>query len=529
MAKSPRILMVSSEVSPWAKTGGLADVVGSLPDALARLGHTVATVVPRYRETRNAPTRRVLSGLRIPLGTVIYDVSIGELRSGDTTVYFVEQPALFDRAGLYGDSGGDFPDNHIRFAVFSKAALEISRRLFGADVIHCHDWQASLVPAYLKNPHIADPHFLGVRTLLTIHNLGYQGIFDRAAFADLALPPEYDDVNGMEFYGRINFLKAGITWADRLNTVSRKYAEEIRTPAFGFGLDGLLRKRGAVLSGILNGADYSRWNPETDSQIPAHYSTANLAGKQTCKAVLLREMGLPEAAIGSPLLGIISRFTSQKGFDLIAETARELFAGDVYLAALGNGEAQWENLFRSLQDEFPDKVAVRFGYDDALAHRIEAGADIFLMPSRYEPCGLNQMYSLRYGTPPVVRATGGLDDTIVDAPSDQATGFKFLDYNGNAFLDAIRRACALWHERKAWTAMMVRGMREDFSWIASAGSTRACMAILCAAIFCILRRSRRLYNLNEDFEKWLEQTRSTLLTPEPTRSTSPTQAGTRRF
>lgn len=464
----PRILMAASEVSPWAKTGGLADVVGSLPDALARLGHPVATVVPRYRETRNAPTRRVLSGLRIPLGTAGWDVSISELRAGDTTVYFVEQPALYDRPGLYGDRSGDFPDNHIRFAVLSKAALEISRRLFGADVIHCHDWQAALVPAYLKNPHIADPHFLGVRTLLTIHNLGYQGIFSRAAFADLGLPPEYYAVGGMEFFGRINFLKAGIVWADRLNTVSRKYAQEIQTPAFGFGLDGLLRERRAVLSGILNGADYSRWNPETDSQIPAHYSAADLSGKRTCKAVLLRELGLPQEAIGKPLLGIISRFTGQKGFDLIAEAARELFTEDVYLAALGNGETQWENLFRSLQEEFPEKIAVRFGYDDALAHRIEAGSDIFLMPSRYEPCGLNQIYSLRYGTPPVVRATGGLDDTIVDAPADRATGFKFLDYNGKAFLEAIRRACALWQDRKAWTAMLVRGMGTDFSWTASA-------------------------------------------------------------
>ncbi len=461
--------MVSPEAGPWAKTGGLADVVGALPAELARIGNTVARVLPRYRAVKAAPAKRVIPSLRIPLGRRYFDVAILELKTGETTTYFVDQPALFDRPGLYGDSRGDFPDNHIRFAVLAKAALEISRRLFGADIIHCHDWQASLVPAYLKDPRISDPHFLGVRTLLTIHNLGYQGIFDRAALDDIGLPPEYYSLSGMEFYGRINFLKAGIVWADRLNTVSRRYAEEIQTPAYGFGLDGLLRERRNVLTGILNGVDYNQWNPETDPHIPAKYSATDLSGKTTCKAALLGEMGLPGKAIDRPLLGIISRFTGQKGFDLIAEAARDLFSDDVHLVALGNGEAQWEDLFRNLQAEFPDRVAVRFGYDDALAHRIEAGADVFLMPSRYEPCGLNQIYSLRYGTVPVVRATGGLDDTIVGFPAPDATGFKFLDYNGKALLDAIRQACAEWENREAWTAMIVRGMKKDFSWTASAG------------------------------------------------------------
>ena len=283
----------------------------------------------------------------------------------------------------------------------------------------------------------------------------------------------------MEFWGKINFLKAGIVFADAMNTVSRKYAEEIQTPEYGSGLDGLLRERRSVLSGIVNGADYGRWNPETDSCISAHYSadeiaSGNLAGKQTCKRELLREMGLPEKANDRPLLGIISRFTGQKGFDLIGEAAPDLFQDalfkdDVYLAALGNGEPEWETLFRALQTEFPDRISVKFGYDDPLAHRIEAGADIFLMPSRYEPCGLNQIYSLRYGTVPVVRATGGLDDTITAFPASEATGFKFLDYNGNALLDAIRQACRVWKDKKAWTAMMVRGMRKDYSWTASAG------------------------------------------------------------
>jgi len=461
--------MVSSEASPWAKSGGLADVVGALPVALARIGHRVAVVIPRYMGALTAPARRVVSGLRIPLGDRVYDVAIRELQAGGVTWYFVEQPGLFERAGLYGDRDGDFPDNHIRFAVLSKAALEVSRRLFPADVIHCHDWQASLVPAYLKDSRIADPHFLGIRTLLTIHNLGYQGLFEKRAFRDLGLPEEFYSMDAMEFWGGINLLKAGIVFADALNTVSRKYAGEIQTPEYGFGLDGLLRNRRSVLSGILNGADYGRWNPETDPHIAAHFSAADLAGKRICKRELLQEMGFPGEAVDRPLLGIISRFTGQKGFDLIAEAAQELFRDDIHLAVLGNGEEEWESLFRGLRTKFPGRISVKIGYDDALAHRIEAGADIFLMPSRYEPCGLNQIYSLRYGTVPVVRATGGLDDTITDTPVNEATGFKFHDYNGKALLGAIRRACLLWEDRKAWTAMMLRGMRKDFSWTASAG------------------------------------------------------------
>jgi starch synthase len=478
--------MVSSEASPWAKSGGLADVLGALPQALARMGHAVATVIPGYPGTISAPAVRVIRDLRIPLGRLVYAVSIRQLESAEGTVFLVDQPELFDRPGLYGDRSTDYPDNHVRFALLSKAALEISRRLFRADIIHCHDWQTALVPAYLKDPRIVDPTWLGVRTLLTIHNLGYQGLFPRSALAEIGLPAEFDTPAGMEFWGKVNFLKAGIVFADALNTVSEKYAEEIQTPEFGFGLEGLLRMRRGVLSGIVNGADYGRWNPETDPYIAAHYSAdeiaaGDLSGKQTCKRELLREMGLAEKAIQRPLLGIVSRFTGQKGFDLIGEAAPELFQDDlfqddVYLVALGNGDEQWEDVFRKLQTEFPDRVSVKFGYDDPLAHRIEAGADIFLMPSRYEPCGLNQIYSLRYGTIPVVRATGGLDDTIigfpasgVDAPAPEATGFKFLDYNGSALLDAIRQACRTWKNQEAWTAMMARGMRKDYSWTASAG------------------------------------------------------------
>jgi len=466
--------MVSSEASPWAKSGGLADVLGALPGALARIGHSVATVIPRYLVAADAPAAQVIRSMPVALGRRVYDTSVWQLVGGDARVYFVDVPPLFGRDGLYGDSRGEFPDNHIRFAVLSKAAIEIVRRIFPADIIHCHDWQASLVPAYLKDPRAVDPSLVNIRTLLTIHNLGYQGVFGKNVLEELGLPAAYDHPAAMEFWGNISFLKGGIVFADALNTVSRKYAEEIQTPEYGFGMDGLLRDRRNVLSGIVNGVDYARWDPENDTAIPAKYTAAQIAagkasGKQTCKRELLREMGLPEAAMHRPLLGVVSRFAAQKGLELIGQAAEELFREDVYLVALGNGEWHLEEMFRWMQSRFAGRVAVRFGYDDGLAHRIEAGADIFLMPSRYEPCGLNQIYSLRYGTVPIVRATGGLDDTIVGVPARDATGFKFVDYNGYALLEATKQACRGWKETKAWTAMMARGMRKDYSWTASAG------------------------------------------------------------
>lgn len=507
--------MVSSEASPWAKSGGLADVLGALPAALAKLHHQVATVIPRYMGAMTAPATPVIRNLPIFLANRIWPVSIWELQAdpGGAQVFFVDQPELFDRPGLYGDDAGDFPDNHIRFALLSRAALEIARRLFPPDIIHCHDWQASLVSAYLRDPRTADPAMFGIRTVLTIHNLGYQGLFERRAVRDLGLPPEFDNAAGVEFWGRMNFLKAGIAFADALTTVSRTYAEEIQTPEYGFGLDGLLRERRDVLQGILNGADYSRWNPETDPAIPARYSATNLAGKQKCKRALLSEMGLPEAALKRPVIGIVSRFASQKGFDLLGEAAEAILAEDVSFAILGNGEQQLEELFLSLQARHPTRVALKLGYDDALAHRIEAGADLFLMPSLYEPCGLNQIYSLRYGTIPVVRATGGLEDTIHAAPAPNSTGFKFRDYNGEALLKAVRLACRTWKRPEEWKAMMVRGMQQDFSWAASAAEYSRLYRNV--ASFGTAEHS----NFSGRGNKWQEQTRLTL----------PTRIGTQKF
>jgi len=357
----------------------------------------------------------------------------------------------------------DYPDNHIRFAVLDRAALAVARFLFRTDVFHCHDWQSGLVPAYLRTTFASDPTFLGVKTLFTIHNLGYQGLFPKTALAEVGLDAGISGPDGMELFGRIGFIKGGIEFADALSTVSPTYAREIQTPECGMGLDGALRARANVLTGILNGVDYAEWNPETDPLIPARYSADDLGGKRTCKRQLIEEFGLPPDAMNGPLIGMVSRFTLQKGADILAEVAGEIAGEGICLVALGTGEPEYEDFFLRMASEHPGHIAVRIGFDNALAHRIEAGADLFLMPSRYEPCGLNQMYSLRYGTVPVVRATGGLDDTIEDD-----TGFKFAEYSGKALLDAVRSAARAFADQDAWRVMMRRGMAQDFSWRSSA-------------------------------------------------------------
>ena len=379
-------------------------------------------------------------------------------------VYFVDDMGLFGRDGLYGDVYGEFGDNHMRFAVLCKAALEIARRIFPTDIFHCHDWQAGLLPVYLKTQAAVDPALLGARTLMTIHNLAYRGIFNPGKMAEISLPGWLYRGDLIEFYGSISLLKAGLVFADALSTVSPNYAREIQTLEQGEGLDGLLRARHASLSGILNGVDYKVWNPEKDRFLPAHYSAKNLSGKRECKRALIAEMGLDERAMDRPLLGIVSRFADQKGFDLVRQMAWPLFWNDdVYMVVLGSGDSGYEKMFHYLERGFPGRVGLRIGFDEGLAHRIEAGSDMFLMPSKYEPCGLNQMYSLRYGTPPVVRATGGLDDTV-----DSQTGFKFADYNEYALLGQVRAACRVWEDGEPWEAMMVRGMEKNFSWAAAA-------------------------------------------------------------
>ena len=456
--------MVSSEAAPLAKTGGLADVVGALPAALRDFGDETAVVIPRYGSIDLSSARRVYENLPVWLGGVRHDTVVYQAPA-EFPLYLVDCPVLFDRTGYYGASGVDYPDNHIRFAVFARAALGVARYLFRPDIFHCHDWQAGLVPVYLRSTFAGDPTFAGVRTLFTIHNLGYQGLFPPSALVDAAIDPALFGPDGLEFYGRVSYIKGGIAFADALTTVSPTYAEEIQTPEQGFGLDGALRARAAVLTGILNGVDYREWSPDVDPQLPARYSVDDLSGKRVCKARLLQEFGLPEEAMDRPLIGIVSRFTRQKGTDILAEVAAEIVDEGFYLVALGSGEPEYEEFFRRMAADHPGSIAVRIGYHNGLSHLIEAGSDLFLMPSHYEPCGLNQMYSLRYGTVPVVRATGGLNDTI-----DEGNGFKFAEYSGAALLRAVQEAGAAYAKPDRWAAMMRRGMQQDFSWKTSAGA-----------------------------------------------------------
>jgi starch synthase len=453
---------VASEAAPFAKTGGLADVIGALPAALHTVGEQVAVLLPRYRGVAFETGRRIYDHLPVWLDGTFFDTSIYQVGEA-VPYYFLDCSPLYDREGLYGNSKGDYPDNHIRFAVLSRAALEVARRIFRPQVIHCHDWQSGLVPAYMHTAFANDPTFVGIKTLFTIHNLGYQGLFPKAALVDIGLDAKLFHPGGVEFFGRLSFMKAGIVYSDALNTVSKAYAREIQTPEYGFGLDGLLRSRSDVLTGILNGVDYTEWNPETDPYLPAHYSAEDLSGKRICKRALLREFDFDTEAADRPLIGIVSRLASQKGTDLIAAIGEDLAKEDLWLIALGSGDALYEKALLDLAEAHPTKIAVRLGFDERLAHQIEAGADIFLMPSRYEPSGLNQMYSLRYGTIPVVRATGGLDDTI-----EENTGFKFQEYSGAALLEAIRAALAEFRRPEKWSDRMVEAMSKDFSWNVSA-------------------------------------------------------------
>jgi starch synthase len=486
--------MVASEATPYVKTGGLGDVLGALPAALVERGEQVAVVLPRYRVAEIPAADRIWNALPLWVGSHYFTAAIDLVVSNGVRYYFVDCPPLFDRTGIYGDHGVDYPDNHVRFGLLNRAALEIARHIFETDVFHCHDWQAGLLAAYLRAL-AGDPTFFGVKTVLTIHNLGYQGIFPPSALADLGLNRSLFHPGGLELYGNVSFLKAGIVWSDAITTVSPTYAKEIQTPEYGARLDGLLRSRAAVLTGILNGVDYREWDPRNDPYIAAPYSSDNLAGKAACKRALLQEMfpdrfpePFPEESqeMGSPtnsspdsnndlssaekrpLIGIVSRFAHpQKGFDMFIEIAADVAREDVAFAVLGSGDAALENAFRQFAQLWPDRFGVRVGYDNALAHRIEAGADMFLMPSRYEPSGLNQMYSLRYGTVPIVRATGGLDDTV-DGSIDEGTGFKFHGTTPEALLATIRTALKEWRNREAWVARMRRGMAKDFSWGASA-------------------------------------------------------------
>lgn len=454
--------MVTSEAAPFAKTGGLADVLGALPPALVKLGEEVSVVMPRYGSVRVDGAERIAPEMPLSLGPRTFTAAIDQVEREGVRYLFVDCPPLYGRSGIYGEWGAEYLDNHIRFGALNLAALEIARKISPADIFHAHDWPAGLLAVYLREIYATDPALAGAKCVITIHNLGYQGNFSGYLLPDLGLSSAVFTPRGLEFWGSLNFLKAGIVWSDEITTVSPTYAREIQTPEYGHGLDGVLRDRAASITGILNGVDYAEWDPENDPHLSHHFSARNLTSKRFAKQALLREMKLPPNE-KRPLIGIVSRFAGQKGFDLVSAIAPELADLDLAMAVLGSGEPRFEQMFRALAEAYPQKFAVQIGYDNGLAHRIEAGADMFLMPSQYEPCGLSQMYSLRYGAVPIVRATGGLDDTV-----DQSTGFKFSAYTPEALLEAIRQALAAWQDRKLWLERMRRGMAMDFSWGASA-------------------------------------------------------------
>ncbi len=474
MEEHLRILFVSAEVSPFARTGGLGDVVGALPSALAAQGYEVRVVMPLYQGVRDRAfvMTPLIEALRTPLafGERTARVWQSVLDTNNETqpvpVYLIEQDDYFARPGLYGDASGDYADNPVRFIFFCRAALALTERLaWFPHVIHCHDWHTGLVPAYLRFLPGVDRRLTTAAAVFTIHNLAYQGIFPAAVLGQTGLPPRLFQPAGMEFYGNINFMKAGILYADVLTTVSPTYAEEICTPEFGYGLDGVLRARRAALTGILNGVDYKIWDPATDPALAARYHVDDLTGKTACKTALLRRFGLlddPEI----PLCSMITRLAEQKGVDLVANALERLFALDVNCIILGSGDRSYEERFSSLARRYPDRLGLRLGFNETLSHQIQAGSDCLLMPSRFEPCGLTQLYAMRYGAIPIVRATGGLRDTVApfDPVTRQGTGFVFAEPTSEALLGAVRTAVAVFADKAAWRQLQRNAMAQDFSW-----------------------------------------------------------------
>lgn len=473
MSKSLSIVIATSEAVPFAKTGGLADVCGELPKALRDLGHQVSLVLPRYQKIDRTRFGLKDIGLKleIPVGAKVEEITVSESRHLEgIPTYFVEHASSFDRPELYGTREGDYPDNASRFTLFGRAVLELLKANGKRpDVVHCHDWQTGLIPLYLKSLYREDPFWKGTPTLFTVHNLAYQGRFPGEQFTLTGLPAEFYGIEGIEFYGDINFMKAGLLYADLLNTVSPRYSQEIQTSEFGYGLDGVLRRRHEELSGIINGIDYSEWNPASDSNLEIHYGPEDLSGKARLKRRLQQDNGFPLKP-RTALLGMVSRLADMKGFDILAEAADELVGLGLQLVVLGTGDQHYHDLFTALQERFSESLRVHLKFDNALAHRIYAGCDFFLMPSRFEPCGLGQLISLKYGTVPIVRQTGGLADTIVDfiPPNGPGNGFSFGPYSAAELLRTVRRALQTYRNVTDWKTVQQNAMKSDFSWQASA-------------------------------------------------------------
>jgi len=472
MSKRLNVVIAASECVPYSKTGGLADVLGALPGAIAALGHDVRLFLPYYAVTARQELRVKDAGVRVtvPMRGVPVEGTVLEMEnSGGVTVHFIRRDAYYGRPELYTAADGDYPDNAERFMFFSRAvAAAIEALGLRPDVIHCHDWQVGLVPALAR--HGLDNGFLApAATVFTVHNLAFQGQFWHFDMEMTGLPWSVFTPEGVEFYGKINLMKAGITSADVVSTVSRKYSKEIQTKEFGCGLDGVLRERRGDVFGILNGADYEHWDPATDTFLAATYTPDDLAGKKRCRADLLEAYGL-DVPDEVPILGTVGRLTDQKGVDILTEVLEQIIGLGTCFVLLGPGEAKYHDRLTQLAQKHPERVGIQLGFDNALAHKIEAGCDMFLMPSRFEPCGLNQMYSLKYGTVPIVRATGGLDDTITnfDPATGRGNGFKFAAYSGRALLACVRKAVRLFGEREAWSRLVANGLACDFSWAVSA-------------------------------------------------------------
>lgn len=469
-----QIVYAASECAPWARTGGLGEVLRALPRQIAALGHKVSVFIPYYRQVREysqqqSPEKNyAVRDITIPFLGYSRFASIldGGTHSG-VQMYFVDCPELFDRESLYGTPSSEYQDNWERYALFSRAVLEATKVLGAPDLFHVHDWHTALLPVYLRTLYNVDPILRSRATVLTVHNAGYQGRWPAATLECLLFPWDIFTPERAEFYGQFNYLKAGLVYADRLTTVSPRYAQEIQTPEYGQQLDGVFRQRAADLSGILNGLDYNDWNPAHDGNIAAHYTPEDLTGKAECRRDLLHAFGAGRQDDSTAVIGVVTRLTTQKGIDLIAQVAEPLSREKAVLLALGTGEDYYENLLRSLAAKYPGKVYTRIGYDITLAHKVEAGSDLFLMPSRYEPCGLGQLCALKYGAVPIVRATGGLDSTIEEWNPETRTGngFKFQGLGCDEFLAAIQRALTIFRDDKeSWQTLIHNGMTTDHSW-----------------------------------------------------------------
>ena len=449
------IFFASPEVAPFAKTGGLADVAGSLPKALHEISCKVTVILPYYKCVKEMNLR--LKPFKVE------EFSFLELTKDNVRYVFLVNDGYYMRDNLYSEPTGDYPDNHLRFSYYCRAIASLA--LYEKpNLIHCNDWETGLVPLYLKIKKS------NIKTLFTIHNIGYQGLFKKDVLKEIAIPSKFYNIKGIEYYRKVSFLKAGIVYSTAISTVSKRYSEEILTPKFGCGMDGILNTRLPDVYGILNGVDYSMWDPKTDKHIIANYTSNTLDKKKKCKEDIIKSVKLPENTMNRPLIGIITRLAEQKGIDLIVDAAKEIIELGASIVLLGTGDEKYNSLCRRIGEVYPEYISSNVTFDNALAHKIEAGSDMFLMPSRYEPCGLNQLYSLRYGTVPIVRATGGLDDTIRDLNLDKkkGNGIKFENATKENMLDAVSRAIKLYNNKELWTSIQQRIMNLDFSWKTSA-------------------------------------------------------------